>query len=168
LDPFPGQEIIKNEYLFTKSYLNKNNLLRVNADTAYCIGAKYVESKLMKEDVYLHLINKLRIHFAGKDLIYVPHRGENELKLIKIKSLGIKIEYFENIVEVEFLFRNEIPWVVCGFTSSVLVNIPKIYSQINVIVFQIDENLFEESYRTTVKNFYYRFNLNEGLKLYPI
>jgi hypothetical protein len=166
--PHPGQEIIINEYLYTKTYLHNKLELKINRDKIYYIGAKYVEANLMQEDIYLDLIEKIKEKFSNQKLIYVPHRGENELKLARIKLLGIDIEYFKNIVEIEFLFRDELPGTICGFTSSVLVNIPKIYPQINVMVFKVDKQLFRASYRSTIQNFYTRFNESEGLKLYDL
>ena len=83
-------------------------------------------------------------------------------------DLGITIEYFDNIVEIEFLFKDELPNVICGFTSSVLINIPKIYPQIHVLIFKVDNHLFRPSYRDTVENFYTRFQQSEGLNLTEI
>lgn len=166
--PHPGQEIISNEYLYTKTYLHKKKNVEINHDKIYYIGAKYVEANLMQENIYIDLIEKINNRFKNQKLIYIPHRGEKESKLIRIKHLGIDIEYFNNIVEIEFLFKDELPDTICGFTSSVLVNIPKIYPLIKVVVFRVDEQLFVPSYRNTVNFFYARFNIDEGLKLYDI
>ena len=166
--PHQGQEKINNKYLFTKHYLQKKHELVINRDKIYYIGAKYVEAKLMQEDIYLELIERIKRNFNNQRLIYVPHRGEKESKLAKIKNFGIDIEYFDNIVEIEFLFKEELPGTICGFTSSVLVNFPKIYPQVKVIVFKVNEQLFIPAYRETLKNFYSHFSKSEGLKLYNI
>ena len=166
--PHPDQEIIHNDYKYTKTYLHKKTSLKINRDKIYYIGAKYVEADLMQEDIYLELIGKIKNKFPYQKLIYIPHRGEKESKLKRILDLGIAVEYFDNIVEIEFLFRDELPDVICGFTSSVLVNIPKIYPQIHVLVFKVDNRLFRPSYRDTVQNFYARFKNSEGLELNEI
>jgi len=164
----PGQEVVHNEYRYIKAYLQKKTLLKINRNKIYYIGAKYVEAKLMKEDIYLDLIVQVKNKFSDGKLIYVPHRGEKKSKLRRIMDLGISIEYFDNIVEIEFLFKDELPNVICGFTSSVLVNIPKIYPQIHVLIFKVDSRSFKPSYRETVDNFYTRFQQSEGLNLTAI
>jgi hypothetical protein len=163
--PHAGQEIVSNKYHYTMSYQEDKAQLNINHQKVYYIGAKYVEAKLMGEDVYITLINKIKQNHKNRKLIYIPHRGEEKSKLDKIEHLGIEVEFLKNIVEIEFLFKEELPGTICGFTSSVLVNIPKIFPQINVIVYQIDEQLFVSTYRNTVKNFYHRFKLGEGLNL---
>ena len=168
IKPHIGQEILHNRYQFIRSYLKKKRNLKINPGKTYYIGAKYVEAKLMSGDNYFHLLKKLKDSLEDQKLIYVPHRGEFKSKLGEIEKLGYDIEFFENIVEAEFLFQDELPGIVCGFTSSVLVNIPKIYPDIKVKVFEVDEKFFVPSYRDTVKNFYTRFNKSEGLKLYKI
>jgi hypothetical protein len=168
IKPHNEQEILQNDYQFIKSYLQNKRNLKINFDKTYYIGAKYVEAKLMSRDNYFHLLQILKDSLKGQQLIYVPHRGELKSKLEEIEKFGYHIEFFENIVEAEFLFQKELPGTVCGFTSSVLVNIPKIYPQIQVRVYKVDEKYFVSSYRETVKNFYTRFNRSEGLKLYKI
>jgi hypothetical protein len=168
IKPYEGQEILPNKYLFIRSYLKNKKNLKVNSGKTYYIGAKYVEANLMSKESYFYLLNLLKNRLKDQKLIYIPHRGELKSKLEEIEKLGYDIEFFENIVEAEFLFQKELPGAICGFTSSVLVNIPKIYPQIKVMVYKVDEKYFVPSYRDTVKNFYTRFNRSEGLKLYKI
>lgn len=165
ITPHPGQLILRNEYVFTKTRLLHGRMIRQPNEGIYFIGAKYVEVKLIKEISYLDLMRKIKKHFIGKKLKYIPHRGESNAKLKRIAELGYDLEFFKNIVEIEFLFRKELPEIICGFTSSVLVNIPKIYPEINVMVFKVNEELFIPSYRNTLRNLYHRFNETEGLRI---
>ena len=159
--PHKGQEIVKNDYSYTRSHINARQELKINEDKVYFIGAKYVESNLMLENDYFHILEKIKEVYIQKELIYIPHRGESESKLKDLKDKGINIVYFSNIVEIELLYGRELPGLICGLTSSVLVNIPKIYPKIKVIAYKVNEELFLPSYRQSVRSVYGRFE-NEG------
>jgi hypothetical protein len=168
IEPHIGQEIVKNDYSYTRTHINARRELRIDKDKVYFIGAKYVESNLMLENEYFLILKKIREAFNQKKFIYIPHRGERESKLKDIEGLGIDIVNFSNIVEIELLYGSELPGIICGLTSSVLVNIPKIYPKIKVMAYKVNEEFFLPSYRQSVKSVYRRFESEEGLVLSKI
>ena len=163
IKPYLGQEIVTNDYSYTKTYINARLELKIDKDKVYYIGAKYVESNLMKENDYFVVIKKIKEKYKHKKFIYIPHRGESKLKLKEIEKMGIDIIYLSNIVEIELLYTAYIPETICGLTSSALINIPKIYPKLKIIAYKVREELFLPSYRQSARSVYGRFKDEEGL-----
>lgn len=121
------QTLYKNDYKVLKSIGSnqKNNIPSI----IIFLGSPLSEKNIMKEERYLNII---KLYLEKKpfkeNLIYIPHRDENDCKLKKVGELGFTIKRIS--YPVEFLPLKEQLKIthVISFYSTALILIPKLYN----------------------------------------
>tara|TARA_B100001029_G_scaffold70879_1_gene57688 strand:+ start:16448 stop:17431 length:984 start_codon:yes stop_codon:yes gene_type:complete len=121
-------KIQKNTLSFIKSKLKSKK----NISSTILIGQPFVELKMMDEDQYVHVINKLISRFSDTEILYYPSRKENKSKLSLIKGLdSIEIVDPKTNIETFLIKSNYLPENIVGFTSTALITINKILNSKN-------------------------------------
>ena len=165
LTAHPNQKIYRNDYSFMKEYISRQNLL-LTKQTLIFVGAKYVEAGWMSKREYIDSLEKVFALYPDYKKIYIPHRGEEEGKLDELVQLfDLKIKRYETIIELGLLSEKEIPQTIIGFTSSALINIHKMYADIEIVSFRIPQEKISIASRQTMKEFYEKFEFSEQLKV---
>ena len=121
------QTLYKNDYKVLKSIgsIQKNNIPSI----IIFLGSPLSEKNIMKEERYLNII---KLYLENKpfkeNLIYIPHRDEDDRKLKKVHKLGFTIKRIS--YTVEFLPLKEQLQIthVISFYSTGLILIPKLYN----------------------------------------
>lgn len=117
------QKIYLNDYSGIKNMIKDKNKI----DKILFLGADLVEMCLISEEKYLLLITKISEHY-NKNIIYIPHRHEDERKLKKIsKFRNFEIKNIDYPVELYGLYEKEIPNTVASFYSTALLSMQNIY-----------------------------------------
>jgi len=165
IDKIKDQKVFYNTYAATLDLLQSRNC-RVNADLVFIIGAKYSEAGWMKQKSYFLGLDKLKNIYINKRIYYLPHRGEFKKKLDEIKeNFGFVILQLNEIVETALMKRDELPQSIVGFTSTALINISKIYKDIDVISYRFPNDVFLNPWNGIAQEFYDNFKHRENLKV---
>ena len=134
-------KIEKNTLSFIKSKLKSKK----NISSTILIGQPFVELKMIDEDQYVQVINKLISKFSDTEILYYPSRKENKNKLSIIKGLdSIEIVDPKTNIETFLMNSNYLPANIVGFTSTALITINKILNSndklTNIYSFKLNLN----------------------------
>ena len=134
-------KIEKNTLSFIKSKLKSKK----NISSTILIGQPFVELKMIDEDQYVQVINKLISKFSDTEILYYPSRKENKNKLSIIKGLdSIEIVDPKTNIETFLMKSNYLPANIVGFTSTALITINKILNSndklTNIYSFKLNLN----------------------------
>lgn len=128
--------IYKNEYAHFKSKMHSLN----HIDAIYFLGQPILDRNAMRLDVLVKYYERIKDYFAGKDIIYLPHRDEcqNCLDVLADKT-GFKIMKFGLPIEYVLCAIGPIPNAVASFGSSALQSCHSILNgKIKVVSFYIN------------------------------
>ncbi len=164
LKALPQQTIYENKFSVIKSKIAKCDST-VMDDTMYIIGSPYVEKHMLRKTSYLSLLRQIKEKHSQLKLIYISHRAESKENLQDIESLlACKVEQFDSILEIAFIKYQIHPVHVCGFTSTALVNLKKMYDKLNVHAYwiRLDEMPLDLKVRVEAG---YDYMIKEGIKV---
>ncbi len=125
-------------------YKNKNEhrVISTTSSYYYFIGTKLSEADYMKESDELRILNVVFNEYRNKKLLYIPHRGESEEKLNKIKGIGFEIKNLNQPLETYYSTTNVMPGKVLSYYSTALYTCYlKFNSQVDLIAFDIRQYL---------------------------
>lgn len=134
IDNNSDQRLVLNSYKHL-SKIKKTPSLSLGV--VYYFGSKYSEAGVLsieKEIGYIFEINKYFLEKKYK-FFYIPHRGDSQKKLSKIKKHGIPVIKYDIPAEVALLKCDEFPEVISGACSSALNNLKCIFDNCKVISF---------------------------------
>ncbi|WP_456460273.1 hypothetical protein [Reichenbachiella sp.] len=143
---------IPNRYSFLKSKIRKKN----KSNEVYMLGSITPEMNIFSLGYYMSTL-KGAISFYKKrnlNVIYVPHRRENQDKLLKIKNdFKIEVRNYDLPIEQVLIFEEILPSKVSCFFSSALDNCYFLFGEsIQIDSFQIDHNeILIEQYKERIK-----------------
>jgi hypothetical protein len=158
---------LNNQIIYKNNYNNVKSLLKNKDKTENILflGTKLNEVGIISENEYILLINKIAKYY-NKNIIYIPHRGEDEKKLNKIsKFQNFKIKNIDYPVELYGLYEKEIPNTVASFYSTALLSMQNIYGiQSESFYFDFSNSEHKESIESVYE--YYKkemkvINLND-------
>jgi len=153
LEARSNQVIIKNDFSALKRLSPAD--IEKEADKIYFIGGDYVEKKYFSQRYYIETLKKIRKYYKNKQLIYIPHRGEDHINILKIGGLdGFVVERFDNIVEVEFVLRNVYPRTVASFTSTALYTLQIIFPHAQVESFYVPPMEINPIFQSKIEQHY--------------
>ncbi len=130
----------------------------VNIKKIYFVGSDLVELNFLKLEHHLDYLQQIKKLFANCQITYFAHRGEKDDFLEKYKFLGNVVRDsipFEERMEKE----KELPGYVVSYISSVLINLPQIYPQVNFSYYPLainsipEQSSFRNSYQTLLDHF---------------
>lgn len=134
------------------------NISEINLKKIYFVGSDLVELDFLKLEHHLKYLNQIKKVFANCEVTYFAHRGEKDELLEKYKFLG-------NVVRDSIPFEErmkkekDLPGYVISYCSSVLINLPQIYPQVNFSYYPLSKNsipaksTFGNSYPTLLAHF---------------
>ena len=124
-------------------YKNKNEHHIVSTTSSYYfIGTKLSEAGYMKESDELSILDAIFNEYHNKKLFYIPHRGESEEKLNKIKKIGFEIKNLNQPLETFYSTTNVIPEKMLSYYSTALYTCYLNFnSQVDLIAFDIRQYL---------------------------
>ncbi|MEO9965626.1 MAG: polysialyltransferase family glycosyltransferase [Reichenbachiella sp.] len=163
--PADSQKIYSNDYAFIKKYIETKNF-SLEEELVFFVGAKYSEIGWMSENDYFDVFKATLDYYPGHNIVYIPHRGENDLKLNKLASqFGVEIRKFDLPIELGILEDTILPRHIIGFTSSALLNIRKMYPMIKIVSYKVPIELINTPFSEIIDEFYMQFQNSEGLKV---
>lgn len=125
IDPLPSQIVYRHSF-----EIFKENIVLESSGGVYFIGQKLVEAGFCSLDTYVELVEKAQLLRADDVLLYVPHRGESEETLEKIRKINnVGIVNVDGCIELYFSRIKTNPGVVMSFFSTALFTLPLMYPE---------------------------------------
>lgn len=156
-------QIVKNNYSYSKSLLNKNAL---DSQDVLFLGQPLVEQGYLSLDFFLKYMRTIKTYFKDHNLFYAPHPRESKsfVKLIQY-DIGIRVKEFVGPIEHEIVFGGWQPKYIAAFFTSALESFSVIFGdKIELLSFFIsEENLLKD--KTNVKEIYENFKKNKSIKI---
>ncbi len=156
----PAIDIQKNEYQFLKTQIKDFTV----TDDVFFLGGPLTENGVIDEIDYINNLDVICNYFSStlnRKVTYIVHRRETDRKLRKLATHGFTVRSLCYPVELDFLFRKEIPAVVCSFYSSALITLQSIYKSMNIVSFKLPDNQFlrQEKYQeiNTIYEYYGKY-----------
>jgi hypothetical protein len=164
LKPHNHQTIVNHEFAALRKLAH--NSVKTCSDDIYFLGGDYIEAEYVSEIYYFNRLTKIKQYYANNNVIYIPHRGEDDRTLRKIEQIdGFKVERFSNIVEAEFVFRNIYPRTIASFCSTALYTLSIIFQDAQIHSFSIPQTNINPIYRKRMKEFYDFYKKSENIKV---
>ena len=142
LPPLAGQQISINTFEMLKEKLVAGNLL--DSKNVTFIGGGLVKAAILPEDAYVRLMIEIGrfYHAVGLDMLYIPHRTEDETLLTRLSVIpNIKIKHVDYPVELIGIIDGKLSSKVSSFFSTALITMRDIYG-VNVECFKFEYNEF--------------------------
>ncbi|WP_119968788.1 hypothetical protein [Shewanella japonica] len=145
-----GKVIVeKHNFSFLKSLITASD----DSSKVYFYGAKYIEASILSKNSYENLLTQVIQAYEGRDVYYLPHRGEDRGRLNRYKSIGFKIYEPSFPSELELVLSEHKPAVVAGFFTASLFTTSVISPNTEVTSFKIPNELIN----TTSLNYIYAY-----------
>lgn len=135
IPPYDSIEVFK---------FNSSNSTNVRKEKVYFIGSPLIELGHLALEKQLEYLEVIREKYASSEIIYFAHRRERQENLDKYFFFGKVIRSdipFEERMEKE----NELPGVILSYLSSVIINLPPVYPDINFYYFPLEDNDFSKN-----------------------
>lgn len=157
--PYPWQKVIKNDYSFLKSIIEKQNQQVVEKEKIFFIGAPLVEERIVSVDYFMKMMKKIKLYYDNKEIIYIPHRHESVGKLHIIDNIpGFDIIRMDNIIEISFVKKKIIPSHIASFYSTSLTTLSHLYLHCKADAFLISMHEVNFRNKKTLKGCYEYLN----------
>ena len=165
--PFAGNKIFINMVLKLKPIKNLHYYSQVNIDVAdydslevfnfkaskstninpkkiYFVGSPLVELEYIKPENNLKYLQSLRENFKDYEIVYYAHRREGGKIL---KEYGFFDRVLLDSIPFEERLENELelPGMVISYLSSILINLPQVYQNINFYYIPLSEGDIPEN-----------------------
>lgn len=131
------QKVIRHTFPFIKAH---SRAKKVAASSIYFFGSPLSERRIISREQELALLGKIAAYYthAGRELIYVTHRGESHEKLQQIRmQCGMEITTFGKPAEIQFLLMDVLPAGIASFVSTALFTVSSMFSFESVEVFHL-------------------------------
>jgi len=136
------------DYLDSKNiYVNNfNNLISdekwTESDSVYWLGSAIVEDEIVERSYYIEEIRQcLGKVKTEREIIYFPHRREEEQKLKVLKDkFGFRCKYSELPIELYVVQSKVKPNAIISFYSTALYSLNRILDSSNIYYIPIDED----------------------------
>ncbi len=114
-------------------YSNRNKTQEI-INEVWFVGQPLVERKLVSKNDFIEMLNTIKTKYGDKyDYCYIIHRSEKYPEFIN--DLGFKVISFENPLEIVVTRSKEIPAIIGSVNSAALMNIWKLYRNMNIKFF---------------------------------
>ncbi len=156
LKPHPGQKVIQNNFkALASKIINIDD--HANSNTVFFIGSNIVERGIVNDKYFFECIEYIVNFYKAneKNIIYLPHRRENEKKLLTMKNqFGIEVLYPSDLIELYFLNKKIWPKHIASFYSTALYSLKKIYKCREVDVFKLDFTQLNKEFQSSIDSTY--------------
>lgn len=112
---------------------------KVKEDKIYFVGSPLVELGYLDKENHLAYLKKIKKQFGSGKFYYFSHRREKDENLQQYKFFGEIVRDslpFEERLEKE----KELPGIIISYISSILINLPQVYPQVNFYYRSLDQN----------------------------
>ena len=151
--------VIKNNYNFFKKYIEEKE----SKELVYFIGQPLVELSMVNQEKYRYELNKILNFYKHMEFIYILHRREKE-EFIKQLSNELNFEYrrFENLIELEMIYSENIASDFATFYSTAIMTLPHFFENSTYHAFKIEDSSFtdKDSHFLNLNNCYIEFSKN--------
>lgn len=118
LKPLPFQNIKKHSFQNLVRFANVENKAKKGI---YFIGQKVVEVGILSLDLYISIVDRAAKMAGADNLIYIPHRGESEIVISRLKSIkGLEVRPIDSPIELYFISEKSPPVAVYSIISTAL------------------------------------------------
>ncbi len=156
LEPYTHQKIITNRFPVLASRMESVKNIS-DSSHVFFIGANLVELGIVTEEYFFDCMEYIYDYYRKKQkkFIYLPHRREENAKLIKMRKLfGLEIQNPDYILELYFYYNQLYPEHIASFYSTALYSLKKIYNSSSVHAFKLNPNRVQERYRSEIETTY--------------
>lgn len=121
------------ENRFNYLYSNRNKTQKI-VNELWFVGQPLVERNLVSKNDFIEMLNKIKIVYGDNyKYCYIIHRSEKYPEFIN--DLGYKVISFDNPLEIVVTQGAEIPAIIGSVNSAALMNIWKVYRDLNIKFF---------------------------------
>jgi hypothetical protein len=133
-----GQDsVVPNEYAYLKSVVADAK----SSDTVFFVGQPLVDQRYITIESFNLCMERIKEHFVGQRIVYIPHPRESEVQLHAVRRLEIEIQRFAAPFEYAVAFSGERPHSIASFFSSVVENSAAIFGDtVAVKAFRLPES----------------------------
>ena len=130
----------------------------VDKNKIFFIGSPLVEIEYLTLERQLYYLKKIKEHFKGSEICYLSHRREEKKNLKHYEFFG-EIVRNETPFEEKMESEKELPGIIMSFQSSVVMNLPAAYPQIQFYYIPLEEvdlptgSTFKNNYETLIQVF---------------
>ncbi|WP_434049427.1 hypothetical protein [Marinobacter salarius] len=118
LKPLPFQKIEKHSF---QNLVKIFNIENKSKNGTYFIGQKVVEVGILSLDLYISIVGRAAKMAGADNLIYIPHRGESEVVISRLKSIkGLEVRFIESPIELYFISEKNPPVAIYSIISTAL------------------------------------------------
>jgi len=154
IQPYKGQKVYSNSFDYIQRRIQKS--ASSQKKSIIFIGANLCEDGIITEEYNVKLIQKIAKRFYDYQLLYVPHRSDNQNKLQIISSIkNVKITPLEFPIELLPIYDYPIPSQIISFYSTALFTLGKIYG-VPSTAFKFDYH--QSQYKDHIDGVYNHFN----------
>ncbi len=140
LEAYPNQILKKHNFENLKKFIFSKNINIPKKEEVVFIGQAFYESKIMSIENNVRLVKQVSELFKDKNIVYIPHRRESELKLYKINNIeNVSIKKIFYPIELFTYFECYIPSKFVSFVSTALFTLNKLYDS-NIIALNFNYN----------------------------
>ena len=135
IDVKPGDHLVKNDYRHLRSLTRATG----TTDVIFFLGQCLVEDSYMEAPVYLDYLRRVKAHFAGEYVQYVPHPRESARTIDAVReAVGFEIRKFDVPIEYQLVTGRELPKMVASFFCSALESCSNIFgSRVRMACFHV-------------------------------
>lgn len=92
-------------------------------DEVWFLGANHVENKFCSSARYFSVLNRAQQFYGGMKVVYLPHRGEDTKKLVRVAELGFEVRNHDLPIEIVVGQTGKFPKILAGIASSAIDNL---------------------------------------------
>lgn len=158
-----------NKYLYSDQcnfFIEKNKIVKKQNEDIYFFGSKYSESSFFSMEDELDLLSNsyvyLKEKYKDKDIYYIPHRDDSKIKVEKVSGIGYLVKRLDDNCESYFESSPIIPTIICGFYTTALYTLSKLYNFDSVYAFDLRSKINDKKLKEDISFVYlYYFNCQE-------
>lgn len=153
-----NNKVYRNTYTCLKSKSGKKPL----TSTVFFLGSSVVELGIVDKSRYFDYMHKIIEYYSNQEVIYIPHRRENESKLNQLrKEFSFSLKRPELGIESELVLGDTLPMTIAAFQSSALTNIYVIFDDtLRLTSFYIKPRYIKSDQRTSIDIVYQDYTKN--------
>ncbi len=119
-----GQDrAVHNEYTYLQSVVAGAKI----SNKVIFVGQPLVDQRYITLENFSLCLSKIKDHFDGQQIVYIPHPRESEEQLHAVRKLAITIERITAPFEYAVAFSGERPRCIASFFSSAVENCAAIF-----------------------------------------
>jgi len=129
----------------------------LNYNLIYFVDSPLVERNFICLEIKLKFLKRIKEAFPNKKFIYYAHRRESSHNLQKYEFFG-EIRRDTIPFEERFYKEDSLPFMVISFISSILINLPRLYPDIEFRFVKLNsedilDNNFKNTYNELINDF---------------